>query len=189
MIFDTDDLYEGHDRLDLLHQLKDANPLFRMTAFTIPSLASDDYVESLPAWIEVVPHGDLHGDPPTDGGEWKNWSYERTWEFIYTIQARSPRWQRGAKAPGWQISDEALEAFADAEWWVADQSYNDGRRPYGLRVHREGDGDHLHTHVQNVCGNGLEEIWPQIVARVTAAKSFQLVSECVSPWIPEAAAV
>jgi hypothetical protein len=183
VIFDTDDLYEGHDRLDLLRLLKDANSLFRMTAFAIPGLCSDGYIESLPAWIEVVPHGDNHGDPPADGGEWRDWTYEQTWEFIYRMQARSPRWLRGAKAPGWVISDEALEAFADADWWVADQRYNDHRRPFGLRVHCEGEGDHLHTHVQNVCGNGLQETFPMILARVTGAKSFELVSEVVRPWI------
>jgi hypothetical protein len=26
MVFDTDDLYEGHDRMDLLLELKAANP-------------------------------------------------------------------------------------------------------------------------------------------------------------------
>lgn len=182
MIFDSDDLYKGHDRLDLLYKLKSANPLFRMTAFAIPEFCPDEYIEHLPSWIQVVPHGWVHGDPPADGGEWREWTYERTWEFIYTMQSRSDRWQRGAKAPGWVISTEAMQAFADAGWWLADQRYNDDRRPDGLRVHCEGEGDHVHTHIQNVCGNGLDETFPRLLALVSEADSFELISDVVTPW-------
>lgn len=177
MIFDSDDLYEGHDRMDLLEQLHGVNPLFRMTAFAIPTKCSSAYLESLPGWIEVVPHGWQHGEPPT---ECQDWSYERMASYIDHIELGHPRWARGFKAPGWQISDGCYEALDEYGWWVADQSYNDTRRPEGLRVHREGDGDHVHTHVQNVCGNGLEETWPTLVARVREATAFELVSEVVT---------
>lgn len=180
MIFDTDDLYPGHDRLDLLQQLKDANPLFRMTTFAIPALCPDEYVDGLPEWIEVVPHGWRHGDPPTDGGECRNWDRTDMGLVIAWIEeGATPRWQRGFKAPGWIISDGCYEALDEAGWWVADQSYNDQRRPESLAVHREGDGDHVHTHVQNVCGNGLEETFPQLLERVRSAESFDLISEVV----------
>lgn len=184
MIFDTDDLYQGHDRMDLLHQFHDANPRFRMTAFAVPALCPDEYVESLPAWIQVVPHGWEHGDPPRDGGECKNWSYERMFELIYTIEWRSARWARGFKAPGWQISTEAMNALGDAGWWLADQRYNDQRRPVGLRIHCEGQGDHVHSHVQNVCGNGLEECFPMYLEKIRCAEVFELISEIVEPWQP-----
>lgn len=170
--------------MDLLLRLKDANPGFRMTAFAIPDLCSWDYLDSLPDWIEVVPHGLYHGDPPVDGGEWKDWTYEHTIDFIQMIETDHDRWVRGAKAPGWQISTEAMRAFADRGWWLADQRYNDGRRPAGLRVHCEGDGYHVHTHVQNVCGNGLEELFPRLQEAVSRAAVFHLVSEVVQPWKP-----
>ena len=73
MIFDTDDAYDRHDRMDLLLQLKEANPSFRMSFFAIPGKCSDAYLDSLPDWIEVIPHGHHHGDPPADGGEWRDW--------------------------------------------------------------------------------------------------------------------
>lgn len=188
MIFDTDDLYEGHDRLDLLQALKDANPLFRMTAFAVPAMCRYAYLDSLPDWIEVVPHGLRHGDPPSDGGEWRDWTYDEMAEYIEMIEAGHPRWSYGAKAPGWVISQDCLQALADADWWVADQRYNDSRRPHGIRFHREGDGDHVHTHVQNVCGNGLEETFVYLLERVRRAESFELISEVVTPWVPEAVA-
>jgi hypothetical protein len=182
MIFDSDDLYEGHDRLDLLFRLRAINPLFRMTAFAIPSKCPRAYLNRLPDWIEVVPHGWLHGDPGSDGGECRDWTYDQMVQVIDQLE-KNPRWKRGFKAPGWIISDECYEALEDSDWWVADQPYNDDRRPEGLRVHRLGDGDHIHCHIQNVCGNGLEETWDYLVERVTNAKSFELISEVVQPFV------
>lgn len=170
MIFDTDDLYEGHDRLDLLQQLKDANPAFRMTAFCVTGLGTESYWNSLPEWIECVPHGWLHPDPM----EAADWTYDRAMEVIL---AKPGRMVEGWKSPGWQISDGTYQALYELGWWVADQHYNDHRRPRGLRYHCEGDGDHVHTHVGNVCGNGLEERFGEWLERVSRATSFELVSE------------
>jgi hypothetical protein len=175
VIFDSDDLYEGHDRMDLLKKLHYANPLFRMTAFTIPRHCTSDYIAYLPDWIEIVPHGWMHGEPPN---ECENWSYDQMATLIDHIEnGCSPRWSRGFKAPGWLISDACYEALEDYGWWVADQPYNDARRPEGLRVHRLGDGDHLHTHIQDWGSNGLNESWDTILYRVQRAKSFELISE------------
>lgn len=184
VIFDVDDLYEGHDRMDLLLQLKEANPLFRMTAFAVTGRCSDDYIESLPDFIEPVPHGWSHGDPPIDGGECRDWTYDQMRDVIEEVEASHPRWARGWKSPGWITSDECFFALAGHSWWIADQRYNDIRRPLGMHVHVEGDGDHSHHHVQNVCGNGLQEMWPTILGRVRNATSFELISEVVRPWMP-----
>lgn len=91
---------------------------------------------------------------------------------------------RGFKAPGWQVSTETLEALGDHGWWAADQPYNDDRRPVGLRVHRLGDGDHWHGHIQDVCGNGLQETWDALCARVREASHFEWVSEAAREWRP-----
>jgi len=180
LIFDTDDLYEGHDRMDLLMRLKEANPALKVTAFAVLTRCPDEYVESLPDWIEVVPHGCDHGDPPLDGGECRDWSAEVMRRVMRAVEyGMSPRWQRGFKAPGWVISDGCYEALANSGWWLADQHYNDHRRLSGIPVHCEGDGDHIHTHVQNVCGNGLEETFPYLLERVKNATEFQFVSEAV----------
>jgi hypothetical protein len=182
VIFDTDDLYEGHDNMALLLELKAANAAFRLSAFAPVGLCSDDYIESLPDWIEVIPHGYAHGDPPTDGGEMRDWDYDRMCDLIHFVENASPRWQRGVKAPGWIISAGCYQALADHSWFLADQTYNDARRPLGLRVHCEGQGDHVHTHVQDVCGNGLRETFPYLLERVRTAESFELISEVVVPW-------
>jgi len=187
VILDTDDLWEGHDRMDLLYKLRASNPLFRVTAFAVPALCPDEYIESLPEWIEPVPHGWSHGDPPTDGGECRDWSYDQMLDLIDEMDDRSPRWAKGFKAPGWIISDGCLAALMDCGWWVADQHYNDDRRPRSLRFHCEGDGDHVHTHVQDWGSNGLNESWPYIRERVRNAETFELISEVATAWEPVAA--
>lgn len=175
MIFDTDDLHATNHRLDILNRLKVTNPAFRMTAFCVQGLGTPDFFESLPDWIECAAHGEFHPDPR----EAENWSYEKA---MQVMDDTPERLRGGWKSPGWQISDGTYQALLDLGWWCADQPYNDGRRPKGLRVHRLGDGDHVHTHVQDVCGNGLQETWPQLVAAVSAADSFELVSDVVQPW-------
>jgi hypothetical protein len=74
-------------------------------------------------------------------------------------------------------------------WWVADHWDNDDRRPNKILSHvitREAgagvDPNHWHGHIGNVCGNGIVETFPEVLERVEAATSFELISECVSPW-------
>lgn len=183
-IVDVDDLYEGHDRLDLLVRLRQANPAFRCTVFAIPARCSAAYLASLPEWIELVPHGWEHGDPPTDGGECRAWDYPRMRELMR--QLRSPKYARfvsGFKAPGWRISDDCYDALLEAGWWVADEHLQDARRPAGLLTYLHEDAaDRHHFHVQNVCGNGLEERFDELLALVEAADSFQFASEAVIAW-------
>jgi predicted deacetylase len=85
---------------------------------------------------------------------------------------------KGFKAPGWQISDGAYEWLKDNGWWVADQAYNDDRRPEGLPVYKIGENS-VHTHTWNCVGNGIYELLPQLIEQVAEAKEFKFVSEVV----------
>lgn len=171
MIVDFDDYCEGNHRLDLLEGLRAANPAFRCTLFAIPALGGPRFWDATPDWCELAMHGWQHGEPAV---ECALWSAERMRE---AIAAKPERFVCGFKAPGWQISAGCYEALLEADWWVADQPYNDHRRPPHLRVHRLGEGDHWHGHIQNVCGNGLEETYAQLRERVASASEFRLVSE------------
>lgn len=189
MICDWDDFTEDNNRLDLLAELKRTNPLFKCTVFAIPSRCSDAFLLTVPDWVELAVHGWFHGDPPTDGGECKDWErgllrrHVICWNNVRTFHPTVKRpFAKGFKAPGWQISDGCYMDLLEAGWWCADKAYNDDRRPHGLLVHRDGDGDHLHGHIQNVCGNGLEETFADTMARVRSATSFQFISEVVQPW-------
>lgn len=186
MIVDFDDFAQDNHRLDLLHRLKEANPLFRCTLFAVPGQGSWQFWEQVPRWCELAVHGWEHPDPR----ECETWTKERMLRLM-DAQIVQANFVRGFKAPGWQISDGCYEALAERGWWVADQPYNNDRRPKGLRVHllsetasSGGDPDHWHGHIQNVMGNGLEETWDVLLGRVAKADSFQLVSEAVQPWNP-----
>lgn len=181
VICEWDDFAEDNHRLDLLHELKALRPDFKCTVFAVPTRGSFKFWWSVPHWIELAMHGWEHGDPPVDGGECKNWTYDRMNEAMGT---KPGRFVWGFRAPGWQLSTAAMEALRDDNWWLADKPYNDDRRPHGLLVHRDGDGDHWHGHIQNVCGNGLEETFAEVMSRVRAADSFQFMSEVVWPWNP-----
>lgn len=182
MLCDFDDFSEQDNRLDLLEQLHDANPAFRCTLFAIPALGSYDFWESVPEWCELAMHGWLHPTPR----ECEHWTYV---DAVRHLDFCPRMFVKGFKAPGWQISDDTYRALKDKGWWVADHWENDHRRPKGIKAHvtrplaaSRLDPDHWHGHVGNVCNNGLEETFPQLLERVKQAESFELVSEVVEPW-------
>jgi hypothetical protein len=187
VIIDFDDFHEGHHRLDLLGQLHDANPAFVCTLFAPPALGSPSFWEAVPAWCELAVHGWHHGGHGCpDPREAQHWSYEQALDALLGAPVE---FVDGFKAPGWQISDGTYLALQELGWWVADQPYNDWRRPPGIRVHRLGDGDHRHYHIGNVCDNGIGENFAGLLKLVTRATEFQFVSEAVQAWHPTAVAV
>lgn len=182
MIVDFDDFHQGQHRLDLLEYLRDANPDFRCTLFAIPAHGSDEFWEGVPEWCELAVHGWNHWSPR----EAEDWSYDVA---LGVLNSAHPRFTHGFKAPGWQISDDTYQVINELGWWVADHWENDGRRPRGTRVHvitqaagAGTDPKHWHGHIQNVCGNGLEETFDTVLERVAAADKFELISEVVKRW-------
>lgn len=173
MLFDFDDYHQTNSRLDLLWELKTANPLFKCTVFAVPALGNHDFWALTPPWIELAVHGWLHPHPR----EAENWTYEET-TAVLTNPIVKQFFVKGFKAPGWQISDATYRALSDAGWWVADQDYNDARRPANLKVYKL-RGDSWHGHIQNVCDNGLEERFEEVLKLVRETKVFQFISEAV----------
>lgn len=174
--------------MDLLLELKAANPLFRMTAFCVQGRGSDEYWDSLPDWIELAGHGHVHSSPR----EAETWTYEQTMEVLL---AKPQAFKKGWKSPGWQVSDGTYMALMDMDFWIADHWGNNYRRPEGIMAHviseaagAGADPEHLHLHVDDVCGNGIAESFSGVLSRVTAARSFSLISESVSAWRPLVAA-
>jgi hypothetical protein len=179
VLVDFDDFCEREHRLDLLYELREANPHFRVTLFAIPGRGSDEFWDAVPDWCELAVHGWMHPHPR----EAEHWTYE---EAMRVFAARPARFVEGYKAPGWQVSDETYRAIGDLGWWIADHFENDGRRPEGLRAHVisraanvGADPDHWHGHIGNVCGNGIEETFPTLLRRVQEAESFEFMSEVV----------
>jgi len=171
VIFDWDDLHETNHRLDLLGQLREANPAFRCTVFAVPGCGSDSFWESLPDWVELAVHGWVHPDPY----ECVNWT-RQDMERLLDEPVVQKHFACGFKAPGWQISDDCYHVLLDRGWWVADQHLEDNRRPPGLPTYFYEDGG-WHGHIQDVCGNGIEESWGRLVETVRGCREFRFCSE------------
>lgn len=182
MIVDFDDFHENNHRLDLLHQLHDANPAFCCTLFAVPGCGSDRFWSLVPDWCELAVHGWFHPTPL----EARNWTYEQAMDVLLSAPVG---FVDGFKAPGWQISDGTYLALMELGWWCADHPENNHRRPEALSSYVLPDGaasgthpECWHGHIQNVCGNGLEETFPKLLEFVKNAIDFQFVSEVVIPW-------
>lgn len=204
MIFEWDDfgcnheistMCQSHDCRDQLLRLKAVNPAFKATLFAIPGEMTYELLEwcfKNNDWIELAVHGFYHTD---------NWECEKIeWS---KIQANMDLFEemidlyfvKGFRAPGWQISQDMFEWLEDNGWWVADQSYNDDRRPKELKAYVNYNGNftafdgknpfgveayHGHTWNVGVHGgepNGIYEDYDKVERLVREAENFQFISE------------
>jgi hypothetical protein len=136
-------------------------------------------------WIELAVHGIYH----SSNYECEKLTYE---EFDEKIEPLLPMietyFTKGFKAPGWQISDGVYQWLVDHGWWVADQGYNDARRPESLPAYinynsnfkaRGEDIKGIHTHTWNCVGNGIYELFDDITNKIKDETEFRFVSEVI----------
>lgn len=186
------DQCQSHDCRDKLDQFHYANPNFRATLFTIPGELTYELAEWCKAnnsWIELAVHGIFH----TSNYECADLSKEQFGDLLDPLRDMLDTYfVKGFKAPGWQISDGVYQWLLDNGWWVADQSYNNHRRPLDLpayvndngsfATYRQGNvtpvtGKHYHT--WDCVGNGVYELSDQILADIQGVPEFKLVSEAL----------
>lgn len=202
MVFDWDDfgtnqvisdLCQSRDCRIELESLKQINPNFKCTLFTIPaymSLELSKWAEDNIDWVELAVHGFRH----TDNYESSKWTFKEMDYYMKAAKKLIPT-AKGFKAPGWQISDDCYLWLMENEWWVADQAYNDPRRPVEISAYVNHDGtfythnpnsiggDSLaaveawHGHTWNCVGNGIEETFDHVSKLVKEAESFEFISE------------
>lgn len=186
---DLDDFAEDNHRLDLLEKLKEIFPEFKITLFTVPSKTSESWLKELSkfGFLEFALHGYEHSYL-----ECQNWSKEEAKEKI--SNSFSDLYVKGFKAPYWAASDGLYKALKEMNFWVADQDISLAPdylphyrynwlidQPMPLLPEIRG-----HGHVQNVCGNGLEESFSNLVSSLERIKdmtggsiSFRTADECV----------
>jgi hypothetical protein len=196
MIFEWDDfgcnhvissMCQSHDCRDKLDELHILNPAFKATLFAIPAEMTIElmaWCQANSSWIELAVHGFFH----SSNYECEKLSYD---DFDYLISQFSPiingNFKSIFRAPGWQISDGAIKWLADHDWIIADQSYNDHRRPLNLRSYVREDGDQFraagtpveayHGHVWDVGWNGIYEDYDKVKSLVRDCTEFRFVSE------------
>lgn len=173
MIVELDGLYERHHRLDFLVALREANPLFRCTVYAVPYLSPDEFLESLPEWVDVAVYGWDHRHRRECAG----WTKEQALDVLLACDGR---FVDGFKAPSDAISAGLYEALLELGWWVRDVRANDRLRPAGIRVFRGGGADRWFGTVED-----LGRSFGVLRERVRHAGSFELVSEAAVEWRPE----
>lgn len=153
-ICDFDDFCQGNDQLRILKQIKQEIPNFKATLFTIPGRCSDSWFSEMKKlnWIDMVPHGFLHPTPR----ECEDWDYAQSKHYLKSIEQFGLT--KGFKAPGWQISDGMYQALLEEGYWVADQAYNNDRRPKELKAYILDSGNKIHGHIGHLGGHNTNEI-------------------------------
>lgn len=176
---DLDDFAEDNHRLDLLEKLKEIFPEFKITLFTVPSKASRDWLKGLSelGFLEFVLHGYEHVYL-----ECQNWSKEEAKRKIN--DAFSDYYVKGFKPPFWAASNGLYEALKELGFWIADQDISPAPdylphyrynwlidKPMPMFPEIRG-----HGHVQNVCGNGLEECFVNLVNSLERLEKKQFIT-------------
>lgn len=176
---DLDDFSEDNAHLELLEEVREQVPQFRVTLFTIPGRCSRGFLEMVGEkmpWVRMIPHGWSHHS----NRECERWGYEDSLAYLRRMRHSYPCMGQGFKAPGWQISDGMYKALLEMGYWVADQQYNNYRRPPGLRAYLLDSSNKIHGHLGHLGGfnaNELRTILPQILA--AKEKPFGLVEDAV----------
>lgn len=206
MIFEADDfgcdhvisdMCQSHDCRDVLLELKKINPAFKATLFAIPGEMTFEllnWCRSNKDWIELAVHGIYHGS----NYECEKLSYHEFGSFMKMFEDRGilDYFVKGFRAPGWQIGKSVYWWLENNGYWVADQGYNDTRRPMNMSAYINNNGQfrrHIvvgedtpveayHGHCWNVGSvgstpNGIYEDFDTVEKLVREAKDFQFVSE------------
>lgn len=163
VVMDFDDLHDGNDRLDVLLRLKERDPGFKVTLFTIPTCMSELTWAKYAAhkdWIALGIHGWRHARH-----ECLAWTSEETEQKVGLARLIYPDFAPVFKAPNWEICDEVYDGLKASGVAVADHIRNVEIIPadmphytYNIRL-RNDAYTRLHGHIQNWNGTGLEEAY------------------------------
>ena len=184
VVFDLDDAQcSSKDyALGFLFYLKGIYPKLKITLFAIPARCTPSFLKALDAldWVELAVHGYDHNS----NYESLEWSLEQALESLEYAE-RLGHFVKGFKAPGWQISDATYQALLQKGYWVADQDYNNDRRPKELPCYLLSHPWCVHGHTWSINTpdplqqNGIE----QLLARgleFTPETNFHFISEIIN---------
>lgn len=193
------DMCQSHDCRDQLLKLKEVNPAFKCTLFAIPGEMTQellDWCKMNEHWIELAVHGFTHSSN-YECEKMTYFEFEENMEKFFDMI--NDYFVKVFRAPGWQISNEAFDWLKDNDWVVADQSYNDNRRPLNMNSYNNHDGqfaihkfigmennvikweqtpvEAYHGHTWDVGWNGIYEDFEKVADLVRNAEEFKFVSE------------
>lgn len=181
------------EELDRLHVI---NPAFKVTLFAIPmemTLELFNWCKINDSWVSLAWHGFYH----SSNHECEKLTYEDFDLLMRITRDLLPpvkiQFDNIFRAPGWMISDGVYRWLLENDWVVCDQSYNDERRPKGLKAYvnydnqfsvisekvgwERWDVEAHHGHVWDVGWNGITEDWDKVSGLVKETETFQFVKE------------
>jgi hypothetical protein len=193
IIFDLDDQSTLHNALPKLKELKMLLPNLKVNLFTIPLKTSLELMNEMSTldWVRVYPHGVRHNSNFEFARAQYSWVQS---QFKYLYKRYGNLLNKGFKAPGWQISTDAMRWFRDNGYWVAIQ-WSDGRlqghpdgpfqpkpveglKYYALNDPKPPDVKAIHGHTWETCGNGLTQLWPQLI-QLSPNDEFLFIDEYI----------
>lgn len=193
-----DDFSPINSRFDLLEKLKEHYPEFKVTMFTVPweirygrnleesaPITSSKYkpwvdaVKEYEDWIEIAPHGLTHA--PMEFAELSaNEATKRLIIGTKMFENKGIKYTNLFKAPQWEISKEAKEAIEGMGFIVLEDGYYDWNLAEDLPEEIKNSDKIViaHGHVQNVCDNGLEEVFHRLM-KLPVDTEFYFLSEAL----------
>lgn len=162
VIVDLDDFCQDNNSLEMLFALKNQIPNFKVNLFTIVGRCSEQFIKDIKEfkWIDLIPHGFMH----LTSRECETWDYSKCINYLKWCEKL--KITKGFKAPGWQISDDMYVALIKERYFVADQKYNNRRRPVCLKAYLLDSSEKIHGHIGHMGGynaNELSIIMPEIM--------------------------
>lgn len=185
-VFDSDDfganhviseMCQSHDCRDILTSLHQANPNFKATLFTIPGEVTTELLGwsyTNKDWIELAWHGFYH----RDNYECSKLTYKEFDRAMSSFkQLYGNFFVNGFKAPGWQISDDVRRWLQVHGYWLADHVDNEAKRKeFPMKTYTVGDNS-VHTHTWDCVGNGVYELFDNLLEQVKETKDWKFISE------------
>lgn len=168
LVIDFDDFSELNSKFHLLEKLKWHIPNLKVTLFTIPSDCSKEFCQKIAKldWIELALHGEKHTHL-----ECSTWTKRKALEVLNHYE----KWgcfKKIFKPPFWAGSEGLYEALSEKNYIVA-QNKNVVGDNQAYRI--DNNSKAVHCHIQDVCGNGLEESF--IYLKSLKGHSFKFISE------------
>lgn len=191
-VLDLDDFSPLYSRLDLLLELREYFPKFKISLFTVPNYHAAFSLDKHEAWcsqvrglnfVELLPHGYTH-----EKGEFLKITALGARLKILKAEKMFQRVglpiKKIFKAPHWQINRSTYSALAGLHYQIAD--HPEHLTPQELLCYQynwslnEPVPDLAvlkgHGHVENSCGNGLEECMANI-RKLPRDTTFMTISE------------
>ena len=184
VVMDFDDLCDTNDDMDTLKRLKERDPNFKVTLFTIPTRCSDALLtkyDEARDWIALGIHGWRHARH-----ECLAWTSEETEEKIKLAQQIYPAFAPVFKAPNWEICDEVYAGCKSSGVAVADHIRNvlimPGAVPhyfYNVKL-RNDPYTRLHGHIQPYANTGLAEAY-DTWSSIPVGSEYMFITEVIAP--------